>query len=75
MSKKNWESQWSDRNVLPNKDIDHHVEEELVNHFGPTDSLDHGKLPLRHDRDVDDLDENSPRNCLSGPYRPQGIRA
>ena len=40
---------------LCNRDIDHHVEEELGNLSGPTNSLDDGNRPLHHDSNNDDL--------------------
>ena len=45
-----------ERPVRPhNRDIGHGVQ-QLGNVHGQTNSLDHEKLPLRHVRDVDDLD-------------------
>ena len=47
------------RNLLDlhTRDIKHLVDElQLENHYGFLNSQDQGKLPLRHDRDVDDLD-------------------
>ena len=39
---------------LHNRDFDNRVQ-QLGNVYGPTNSLDHEKLPLRQERDVDDL--------------------
>ena len=46
------------RNLLDlhNQDVEHLVNGlQLRNHYGLQNNLDHGKQPLRHDRDVDDM--------------------
>ena len=40
---------------LHNRDVDNRVQ-QLRNVYGPTNCLDHERLPLRRERDVDDLD-------------------
>ena len=47
---------------LHNKDVDHFVQQQW-NLFGPTNSLDHGKRPLHHDRKSA---RPCPRNCNWG---------
>ena len=44
---------------LPARDIDHLVHEQLGIFYGQQNSLDHDKQPLCHNRDVDDLEENT----------------
>ena len=46
---------------MHNRDIDRHIDEQLVNLHGLLKSLDHGGQNLRHDWDVDDLRGRSPQ--------------
>ena len=43
---------------LHNKDVDN-LFQQLGNIYGPVNALDHERLPLHRERDVDDLDETA----------------
>ena len=51
LDRRDWDENLHD---LHNRDVDHR-DQQLRNVCGPTNSLDHGKLPLRHDGKMNDL--------------------
>ena len=51
------------------RDIKHLVHVQLESYYGLLNSEDHGKRPLRHDKDVDDLEDELQLRCVQRRIR------